>query len=209
MDKEEREPTVPAGTDAVRKGRRVGRRTAIKGGVAAAAGLALGASYARPSVMSVGVQEAYAASPVVTPTPTPDPVMGCSPGYWGRSPLGREIWDDPVLDPDWQTAFGNTNQPYYHLTLFSSFFSTGPLTPNIKSTTTMIALVEGGGGSQPDWKAARSLVAAYLNACTAHGYHYTTAQLLQMWSDAVAAGGNAFLTLYSDLDYWNNGYCPS
>lgn len=44
-----------------------GRRAVIKGGIAATAGVALGLAYVRPAMLSVSVQEAYAASPVPHP----------------------------------------------------------------------------------------------------------------------------------------------
>ncbi len=64
-------PAVPPSDQSGKKGRRVGRRTVIKAGVATAAGLALGTTYVKPGVVSVGVQESYAASTVTPPDPPP------------------------------------------------------------------------------------------------------------------------------------------
>ncbi len=88
--------------------------------------------------------------------------------------------------------------PYIHVTLFNDFFQPyGGL-----SGFDMFSLVGTGGGPNDYQKAARSLVAAYLNASWGMNYPYTTAQLSQMWADAVTTGD--FLTLHTILDAANN-----
>jgi hypothetical protein len=56
------EPTTPAGAPPAGRERRVGRRPAVKkAGAAIIGGVTLGAIYTRPTMLSVGVQEVYAA----------------------------------------------------------------------------------------------------------------------------------------------------
>jgi hypothetical protein len=57
-------------------------------------------------------------------------------------------------------------------------------------------------------KAARDLVAAYLNSSWGMAYAYTPAELAQMWTDAVNSGD--FMSLHLLLDAANNapGGCP-
>jgi hypothetical protein len=72
----------------------------------------------------------------------------------------------------------------------------------------MFELIDTGGGSE-DWrKAARSLVAAYLNASWGVAYAFTTSELEDMWAKAVDTGN--FLQLHNILDAANNapGGCP-
>jgi hypothetical protein len=57
-------------------------------------------------------------------------------------------------------------------------------------------------------KAARSLVAAYLNASWSMNYPYDTVALENMWSTAITAYPNtdALHALHTELDYANNAY---
>ncbi len=54
--------------------------------------------------------------------------------------------------------------------------------PKFSSAT---ALVGNGSGPNDYQKAARDLVAAYLNSSWGMNYPYTTTQLSQFWADAV------------------------
>ena len=72
----------------------------------------------------------------------------------------------------------------------------------------MLGLVDIGGGSENERKAARSLVAAYLNA--SHDgveYAFSTTQLIAMWDAAVIGGDSAFHELHTLLDGENNRGC--
>jgi hypothetical protein len=131
------------------------------------------------------------------PPPPPPGGEGCTPGAW-RGGNGDFRWDI-ASDPDWNPPGGN---PFYHDTLFNDYFAPwGSL-----GGKTMWDLVKQGGGPDPARKAARSLVAAYLNA--SHGdvdYPLTTAELEALWNDAVAGG--TFLDLHLQLDQLNNLGC--
>jgi hypothetical protein len=72
-----------------------------------------------------------------------------------------------------------------------------------------MSLVDTGGGSDNFRKAARSLVAAYLNTSWGMAYAYDIAELHAMW-DAAVGDDAALLQLHTDLDKANNaiGGCP-
>lgn len=71
----------------------------------------------------------------------------------------------------------------------------------------MIDLVGSGGGGNPVRKAARDVVAAYLNAAVGLAYPYTTTQVEAMW-DAAIAGTISFQDLHLTLAPANQGNCP-
>jgi hypothetical protein len=129
--------------------------------------------------------------------------QGCTPGFW-QGGVGSRLWDQ-VNDPQWTASGGAGTNPFVHTTLFNSYFeSWGSL-----SGLTMMDIVGTGGGSDPARKAARSLVAAYLNASWGLDFGVTTEELEEMWEDAVAAGTrSAFLELHTYLDGLNNRGCP-
>jgi hypothetical protein len=122
---------------------------------------------------------------------------GCTPGGWRGGNL-QDKWNQDG-DPDWDPAQLN---PFSHGTLFNDYFTLwGSL-----DTLTMFDLVAKGGGKDTARKAARSLVAAYLNASHAGiNYPKTIAELETMWNDAVASG--AFADLHTELDLYNNYGC--
>jgi len=150
---------------------------------------------------------------------------GCTPGFWQGGPDkpdakagGALLWDGfatvppgddpnypgspqdaPFVDPQWLASGGAaTGNPYIHTTIFNNFF-----TPYAGlAGFDMFDLVGTGGGPDDFQKAGRSLVAAYLNSSWGMNYPYTTAQLSQMWADAVASGD--FLSLHNLLDAANN-----
>ncbi len=203
MSIEEEKPIVHSGGPAGRKDRRVGRRSVIKAGVATAAGLALAGSYVKPGVVSAGVQESYTPSGDVPP-PSPPPVsaQGCSPGFWGRSPGGRGLWD-VSSDPNWNAVtHGDQYNPYTHDTLFNSYFT--PVAG--LSGLTMIDLVGSGGTSNRARQAARDLVAAYLNACIGLNYAYSKSGLMTMWNAAVSSGD--FGSFHDQVGDANGSSCP-
>jgi len=142
------------------------------------------------------------------------PAQGCTPGFWqGGSPNGQAggqwLWNtngsfsDVISDPDWITSGGQGANPYNHTDGFCDYFG-----------------CNSGDGGENMWyyvnpnlwpnasdsfdKAARSLVAAYLNASWGVNYAYSIDELLAMWSDSLSNGDYA--GLHSDLDAANNGY---
>lgn len=132
------------------------------------------------------------------------PLQGCTPGFWqggsaGGQAGGQWLWNE-VMDPQWKLSGGLGWNPYIWTTPFNSFFTSYAGLNGFD----MMSLVGTGGGSDDFQKAGRSLVAAYLNASWGMTYPYTTAQLAQMWSNAVASGD--FLALHNLLDAANNAY---
>lgn len=76
----------------------------------------------------------------------------------------------------------------------------------------MIDLVSSGGGA-PDWqKAARNVVAAYLNASWGMPFPYTPEGVAQLWADAVSGNnGMTFIEVHNLLGAANSpqdGFCP-
>jgi hypothetical protein len=143
------------------------------------------------------------------------PCEGCTPGFW-QGGSGSVLWDDDSVfdggtgDPQWP---GVLPQPFSDDTYFNDFF-----TPhNNLSGLTMYDLVSSGGGSDPVQKAARDLVAAYLNESAFPGT-FPADSLLALETDWNAAVTAALSDDYSLLDAfhvekggWNNpegGYCP-
>jgi hypothetical protein len=129
---------------------------------------------------------------------------GCTPGFWqggsdGGQAGGQWLWNE-VQDPDWVLSGGEGFNPYIWTTLFNSKFTPYAGLDGFD----MMSLVGTGGGPDDFQKAARSLVAAYLNASWGMNYAYDTLQLEQMWADAVASGD--FLALHLELDAANNAY---
>ncbi|HAY85250.1 MAG TPA: hypothetical protein DCY42_10110 [Chloroflexi bacterium] len=135
------------------------------------------------------------------------PAQGCTPGFWAGgagSPLwnGQWLWNN-VEDLNWELAGGQGWNPYIWKTLFNDYFS---LVASLNGWD-MHSLVNTGGGALDAQKAARSMVAAYLNASFGIGYPYTTAELEGKWAAAVTDGSDAaFLALHTELDAANNAY---
>jgi hypothetical protein len=96
---------------------------------------------------------------------------------------------------------GENGNPYVHITDFNAFFGGGA-----PGAYTMFELVDTGGGSENWRKAARSLVAAYLNASWGMNYPYTTTQLASMWTTAAGDGDASLLALHTQLDLANNAF---
>ncbi|MHB1414177.1 MAG: hypothetical protein ACYC1C_02900 [Chloroflexota bacterium] len=99
MDENETKPQVQDGKPRKRRAAKVGRRQAIKSGVAVAGGIALGTTYVKPNVVSVGVQEAYAITPVPTTEPPLPPVF--EPGQ------SVNVWKT-ISQTDWQGRLSGT-----------------------------------------------------------------------------------------------------
>lgn len=133
-----------------------------------------------------------------------DMVEGCTPGFWQGgnetgSAGGKWLWNEDE-DPEWFLSGGVGHNPFAWTMPFNEFF-----TPVEElSGLDMFALIDGGGGADHYQKAARDLVAGYLNAAWGMNYPYTTAQLAAMWAEAVASGD--YLSLHAELDAANNAY---
>jgi hypothetical protein len=132
--------------------------------------------------------------------------QGCTPGFW-QGGFGIDLWNE-VNDPDWADAGGAGTNPFVTTDLFSS----GPWGPSGISSIdgkTMLQLVGSGGGSSWPRKAARDLVAAYLNASfLGTGYPYDTTTILSDWADAVAAGTSGFQAFHLKYAAANELGCP-
>jgi hypothetical protein len=136
------------------------------------------------------------------------PQQGCTPGFW-QGGLGVTLWNT-TNDPQWTSHGGAGTNPYTTSTLFDSFFT--PYHGTSLGTTagkTMLDFVGSGGGPKPAEKAARMVVAAYLNAAFGLDYPYTEAQIVSMWNAAVAAHTSAsFTNVFNLLGAANNLNCP-
>jgi hypothetical protein len=126
---------------------------------------------------------------------------GCTPGFW-QGGLGSTLWNS-ANDPDWVARGGEGTNPFVHTTPFTPFFTNAPGIGN----ATMIKLVSGGGGSNPAVKAARDVVAAYLNV--SYGLDLdglSTQDIKDLWTAAVASGN--FASLHNYLAALNQRFCP-
>ena len=132
--------------------------------------------------------------------------QGCTPGFW-QGGVGVDMWDE-VNDPDWVDAGAAGTNPFVTTDLFSS----GPWGPSgIASidSKTMLELVGTGGGSSWPKKAARDLIAAYLNASAlGSGYSVDTATILSDWADAVAGSTAGFQAFHTKYSAFNELGCP-
>ncbi|MGD9092288.1 MAG: hypothetical protein PVF74_05545, partial [Anaerolineales bacterium] len=129
--------------------------------------------------------------------------QGCSPGFW-QGGNGSQLWNE-VDDQDWVTSGGSNSNPYTHDDSFNGFFQWYASLDG----KSMMDLVITGGGSE-DWqKAARNVVAAYLNASWGMGFPYSQQEIKDMWSAAIAS--DDFIGLHNLLSSANSppsGFCP-
>jgi hypothetical protein len=138
------------------------------------------------------------------------PMQGCTPGFWqgGGDAVevgGKYYWNE-LTDPDWA---GENSQPFYWYTPFCSKFGCGSYSDPIGDGDMWYFINSEMHVAQDDFhKAARSLVAAYLNASWGMNYPYDTVALENMWSTAITAYPNtdALHALHTELDYANNAY---
>lgn len=135
------------------------------------------------------------------------PCNGCTPGFW-QGGAGSKLWN-VANDPDWT---GVSPQPYTQSTLFNSFFNNGPTDPRLNGLT-MLDLVGSGGTSDSARRAARDMVAAYLNESAFPGSFPATslADLASMWYAAVTGGDAALDAFHNLVGSWNSptsGICP-
>jgi hypothetical protein len=70
-----------------------------------------------------------------------------------------------------------------------------------------LEIVGTGGGPILAKKAARMLIAAYLNSSFGLDYGFTPAELSQKWTDAVAGGDAALSALHQELGALNEQGC--
>ena len=202
MDRRESEATdTSGGGTPPRSHPRVGRRQLLKGSAAVAGGMTL-AAYTRPTLQPLGVPVALAVSA------PPEPVQG-SPGFWKDGGKGQTSLWDSLNDLDWKDwaqklglAAATPANPFVKTDPFTSIFAPHPAV----SAYTMQQLLDGvkGGTELEDAarQAARSLVAAYLDASLyGAGYAYTQAQLKTLWQQAIATNTkDAFETLKTTLE---------
>ena len=129
------------------------------------------------------------------------PLEGCTPGFWqggnGFETAGGKWYWNEDNDPNWA---GLNSQPFSWTTGFCSFFGCDGNSENMWHFV-----------NPEQWeinddfhKAARSLVAGYLNASWGIGYPYTTGELEAMWT--AAYNGGTLLALHTELDDANNAY---
>jgi uncharacterized repeat protein (TIGR01451 family) len=129
---------------------------------------------------------------------------GCTPGFW-QGGLGITLWNDPIPDPDWAAHGGDGTNPFVTTDQFTSFFLASG--SSWVDSHTMIQIVGSGGGSTWARKAARDLIAAYLNASFGIGYPYDTTTILADWADAVAAGNTGFQAFHEKYGTANQLGC--
>lgn len=123
---------------------------------------------------------------------------GCSPGFW-QGGYGRWLWND-TSDPDWK---GQGTNPFTHETAFNTVFAAHSSADGMD----MYSFVRRGAGPWPWRKAARNVVAGYLNASYGMNYPFTPQEIAQMWADATS-GATTFQEVHSLLDAANNLGCP-
>jgi hypothetical protein len=131
--------------------------------------------------------------------------QGCTPGFW-QGGFGVTLWNQ-VDDPDWVAAGGDGFNPFTTTTVFGAY---APFTDTGTSvdSMTMLAIVGSGGGSDPVQKAARDLIAAYLNASFGIDYPYTTATILADWTDATDGGAFDYEDFHAKYAPANELGCP-
>src|SRR3954454_8077491 len=133
--------------------------------------------------------------------------QGCTPGFWGNNGGGggTGCWD-VANDPQWAAAGGDGTNPFTYTTPINTFFPS--FTDSRLNGVTMWEAVNGGGGSDPANKAARDLVAGYLNAAFGLDYALSTTQLKTAWYAAVQAGDSGLDKFHTAVDGWNTAGCP-
>jgi hypothetical protein len=133
------------------------------------------------------------------------PGAGCTPGFW-QGGVGIKLWNI-VNDPDWTSHGGLGTNPFIESQTFSSFFlATGNTTVD---NMTMLEIVGSGGTNVWARKAARDLIAAYLNSSfLGSAYPYSTATILADWATAVAGGTAGFQVFHAKYSAANELGCP-
>jgi hypothetical protein len=130
---------------------------------------------------------------------------GCTPGFWAGG-VGITLWNQSN-DPQWTAAGGAGANPFTQGTVFCSFFNNASC-PSDLSGLTMLDLVGTGNGPTAARKAARFLVAAYLNSSFGLDFPFTPSQLKDMWAAAVAGGNSGLSALATTLSVADEAGCP-
>ncbi len=136
------------------------------------------------------------------------PIQGCTPGFW-QGGAGAPLWDQPD-DEDWTGA--DTN-PFVHTTLFNTFFN-GTTDSRLAGQTMYQIVSNDGGSANSAEKAARDMVAAYLNesAFPSDFPADSLPDLVNDWYAAVAGGDAGLDAFHVIVSGWNSpqspGYCP-
>ncbi len=124
------------------------------------------------------------------------PAEGCTPGFW-QGGFGSKLWNE-VNDPQWNAAGGAGTNPFIHTTLFNDFFE-----PHADlAGVTMFDLVSTGGGPNPVRKAARDVVAAYLNSSFGMDFPLTPSEIDALWTEAVTGvdqNGDGVVITFEEL----------
>jgi hypothetical protein len=131
--------------------------------------------------------------------------QGCTPGFW-QGGVGITLWNTSH-DLDWQSHGGaSTWNPFVTTDKFNSFFlATGNITVD---NMTMLEIVGSGGTNVWARKAARDLIAAYLNSSfLGSAYPYSTATILADWATAVAGGTAGFQAFHAKYSAANELGC--
>ena len=124
----------------------------------------------------------------------PQIYFGCTPGFW-QGGAGSRLWNAPITDADWKGVYG---QPFWSgqqflattMTLPSGAQLQGvPVKTTDKKGSTFLGVV--GTGGTEDWarKAARTFIAAYLNASymgadPLTGYKESRETIFEEWNAA-------------------------
>jgi hypothetical protein len=182
----------PAGT--------LNRREVLLG--IAATGVVVGSSqYASPVLKALGRTSSQA---LVSRTPAPgggnsggnNVGKRCGPDFWSNA--GDDLWDERDSE-HWNEHGGKDANPFTHDTTFNSYFARLPELDGM----TMLEIANGPGNT-PGKRAARELIAAYLNSSFGPGYPYAAWLLRTMWSTAKDRGQHALLNLGAILENVNS-----
>ena len=153
-----------------------------------------------PSGFPNPITDYATASCTVTPG-----LEGCTPGFW-QGGYGMYLWDQGPPDPQWA---GNGTNPFTHNTLFCDFFGCKPGT-KLKNMT-MLDIVGTGGTEVDERKAARNVIAAYLNTSWGMNYDFGSydepSEIMALWTSALNHE-ISYMDVHLLLAGYNNQECP-
>lgn len=177
------------------EGIELSRRAFMKG--AAATGVVIGADeYVKPTLKMLGVSRlSAAASTVPPPPPIGGAKKGCRPAFWISD--GASWWNT-TNDSNWH---GRGQNPFAHTTLFTALFRGH----NAVNGRTMWGIINNPGTSNAR-RAARELIAAYLNASYG-GFVPAESALVGMWNAAVQTNNAGGWTSLRETLEAANGFC--
>jgi len=182
------------------------RRRLLRGAVAVTGGVAL-AAYTKPTLRHLGVPGALA----VSGSPEPLASVQGSPGFWKDNGNGQAPSWDSLDDLDWKAwaqKLGLTSatpaNPYAKTDQFTSVFASHPAVSGFTMEQLLDGVKDKNSTELQDAarKAARALVAAYLDAALyGPAYAYTQPQLKDWWQQAVTTNTkDTFETLKTQLE---------